>query len=166
MAALIGLFTGAFFGNLLWPDWGAALGGIAGFFAGAKFSAWRRAQAAPRRPPSEVASQAPRLPVAGVATADVNAMLARRVEELERRVASLERASAPHAALGPASEEEPIVVPETPQGIAVPAAKAVDGFAAPSFDAAAPVGSESVATAAATSPASSPAPAARTTVAA
>ena len=163
MAALIGLFTGAFFGNLLWPDWGAALGGIAGFFAGSKFSAWRRAQAAPRRPPSEAASQAPRLPVAGVAAPDVNAMLARRVEELERRVASLERASAPHAALGPASEEEPIVVPESPQGIAVPAAKAVDGFAAPSFDAAAPVGSESVATAAATGPASSAAPAARTT---
>ncbi len=41
MAALIGLFVGAYLGHLLWHDWGAALGGIAGFLLGAKLPAWR-----------------------------------------------------------------------------------------------------------------------------
>jgi len=34
MAALIGLFVGAFVGHMLWRDWGAALGGVAGFVIG------------------------------------------------------------------------------------------------------------------------------------
>ena len=41
MAALIGLFLGALAGNLVGHEWGAALGGIAGFYAGVRFSAWR-----------------------------------------------------------------------------------------------------------------------------
>ena len=68
MAALIGLFVGALAGNLLWHDWGAALGGIAGFFAGVRFAAWRT-----RRPPGRSANAqrcrrrrpAPRRPDAG-----------------------------------------------------------------------------------------------------
>jgi hypothetical protein len=46
MAALIGLFAGAWIGYLLLAGLGAAICGIAGFFAGAKFSAWRKAAAA------------------------------------------------------------------------------------------------------------------------
>ena len=41
MAALIGLFVGAFVGHMLWRDWGAALGGVAGFIVGAKLNALR-----------------------------------------------------------------------------------------------------------------------------
>jgi len=92
MWALIGLFAGAFAGNLLWHDWGAALGGIAGFVAGAKLVA-RRAPAAIRRP---VAAASPPL---AVPTAARNADAARgsdgallqRIADLERRVAFLER---------------------------------------------------------------------------
>ncbi len=92
MWALIGLFAGALVGNLLWHDWGAALGGIAGFIAGAKFAV-RRAPAAIRR--TEPAVSAPEaLPItarnAGAATAD-DAALAQRVADLERRIAILER---------------------------------------------------------------------------
>ena len=56
MWALIGLFAGALVGNLLWQDWGAALGGLVGFFAGVRFSAWR-AKVAGVRPP--VANRVP-----------------------------------------------------------------------------------------------------------
>ncbi len=150
MAALIGLFAGALLGNLAWPDWGAALGGIAGFFAGAKFSTWRR-QSAAGRPASETSTtrapragavdgvaptQTPRLPAFGFAAPDINAALARRVEELERRVASLERANAPHGELAPAIEDpdsiedpEAIAVPDAPRAAAPPAAIAVAGYA-------------------------------------
>jgi uncharacterized membrane protein len=95
MAALIGLFAGALIGNALWQDWGAALGGIVGFFAGVRFSAWR-AKSAP-----SVATALPRSPVApgppkiGRALSDTEVALVRRVEELERRVATLERAGIP-----------------------------------------------------------------------
>ncbi len=47
MAALIGLFVGAFVGHLLWRDWGAALGGIAGFVIGAKLNARRKSAPGP-----------------------------------------------------------------------------------------------------------------------
>ena len=92
MAALIGLFAGALVGHLLWQDWGAALGGIAGFFVGVRFAAWRARSGANRLP-----AVPPRGPAAstqpdvGRAQQGQDATLARRVEELERRVASLER---------------------------------------------------------------------------
>jgi len=92
VAALIGLFAGAFVGHLLWQDWGAALGGIAGFFAGVRLSASWRARSGASRP-----MEAPRGPGVSVqreargAQPGPDATLARRVEELERRVASLER---------------------------------------------------------------------------
>ena len=82
-------------------DWGAALGGIAGFFAGAKFSACARDGGARgdawSRPAVGAAS-----PIAArksaARSADVNARrCARRVEELERRVASLERGAVANA---------------------------------------------------------------------
>ena len=127
MWALIGLFAGALLGNVLWHDWGAALGGIAGFFAGVRFSAWR-AQAAPSR--SAIATGPPAAPAPaashGAAPATESA-LARRIGELERRVASLEH----RAAIGPepATAQEPrataIAEASTPsQGIAVVAAPA------------------------------------------
>ena len=96
MAALIGLFAGALVGHLLWQDWGAALGGIAGFFAGVRFSAWRarsgasRAAVAPRGPAASMQREV------GRAQPGQDATLARRVEELERRVASLEREANRH----------------------------------------------------------------------
>src|SRR4051812_13684048 len=95
MAALIGLFAGALLGGLLWHDWGAALGGMAGFFAGAKFSSMRRAKSGTATAASGAAparTQAP--PFAPMSRdADVNAGLVARIAELERRVATLERAA-------------------------------------------------------------------------
>ena len=89
MAALIGLFVGALAGNLVWHEWGAALGGIAGFFAGVRFSAWR-AQAAPGR--SAIATRVPAVPTPAARDGpgqDAERALVRRIGELERRVASL-----------------------------------------------------------------------------
>src|SRR5438034_1197607 len=95
MAALIGLFAGAFIGHLLWQDWGAALGGIAGFFAGVRFSAWRAQSGASR---SAVTLRGPASVQREVGRGDPgqDATLARRVEELERRVATLEREANRH----------------------------------------------------------------------
>ena len=90
MAALIGLFVGALIGNLAWHEWGAALGGIAGFFAGVRFSAWR-ARTMPGR--SAVANRASATPGAtehhAAAKQDTDNALGRRIAELERRVANL-----------------------------------------------------------------------------
>ncbi len=112
MAALIGLFLGALAGNLVWHEWGAALGGIAGFYAGVRFSAWRR-RAAPGS--SAIGSAVPTVPAPAARAGtgrETESALARRVVELELRVASLER----RAGVGPepAAEPEPpaIVVPE------------------------------------------------------
>ncbi len=112
MAALIGLFLGALAGNLVWHEWGAALGGIAGFFAGVRFSAWR-ARAAPGR--SAIGTDVPAAPAPAARAGtgrETESALARRVVELELRVASLER----RAGIGPepaAAQEPPaIAVPE------------------------------------------------------
>ena len=112
MAALIGLFLGALAGNLVWHEWGAALGGIAGFYAGVRFSAWRR-RAAPGR--SAIGSDVPTVPAPAARAGtgrETESALARRVVELELRVASLER----RAGIGPepAAAQEPaaIAVPE------------------------------------------------------
>ena len=128
MAALIGLFVGAFLGYALWQDWGAALGGIAGFFAGVKFASRRRAQTATAG--AKGVAETRHVPGASALAnrePEVNAALVRRVEELERRVASLERASGPLGAAAtttPSMAERgtaapsPLTPPEQP-GIAV-----------------------------------------------
>lgn len=94
MAALIGLFAGAFIGNLVWHEWGAALGGVAGFLVGVRFLGRRT----PGAGASAAAATGGAPPPAGVpgtrgqpAMHDEERALSRRVEELERRVASLER---------------------------------------------------------------------------
>jgi len=115
MAALIGLFVGAFLGYALWQDWGAALGGIAGFFAGVKFSSMRRRRTATAGVNGPIDAIRTSGPLAGAARAqDVNAALLRRVEELERRVASLERTSM--TAVAPAVAQ-PGTITTTPLGI-------------------------------------------------
>jgi len=130
MAALIGLFLGALAGNLVWHEWGAALGGIAGFFAGVRFSAWRN-RAAPGR--SAIGTEMPARPAPATrpgAGQETESALARRVVELELRVASLER----RAGIGtePAAEREPpaIVIPEVAApvpGVVAATATASDG---------------------------------------
>ena len=130
MAALIGLFVGALVGNVFWHEWGAALGGIAGFFAGVRFARWR-AQAVPGR--SAIAARPPAAPTRAVRDGpgqDAENALARRIGELETRVASLEHL----AAIGPvpatAQEQQAATVPETSapsQGAAVAAAAESDG---------------------------------------
>ena len=125
MAALIGLFLGALAGNLVWHEWGAALGGIAGFFAGVRFSAWR-GRAAPGRSAIGTDVSAAPAPAARAGTRqETEGALARRVIELELRVASLER----RAGIGPepAAAQVPsaIMVPEAAapaQGVAAAAA--------------------------------------------
>ena len=117
MWALIGLFAGAFVGNLLWHDWGAALGGIAGFVAGAKLVA-RRA------PPAIRGSGAAGLPPPAVPTAardesgalGSDGALLQHVADLERRVAILERDAnvgpdLAREALAPRSTEMPATEP-------------------------------------------------------
>jgi uncharacterized membrane protein len=108
MAALIGLFAGAILGALLWHDWGAAVGGIAGFFAGARFSSMRRAKAGSPATGSAPATgiEPARFPPTS-READVDSGLVRRIAELERRVATLERAA-------------------SSAGVSIPAAPAVD----------------------------------------
>ena len=91
MAALIGLFVGAFVGHMLWRDWGAALGGIAGFVIGAKFNALRgRASGSSVMAP---AASAPVARTAGGPPPDVRGeqALLQRIAALEERVAALER---------------------------------------------------------------------------
>jgi uncharacterized membrane protein len=132
MAALIGLFVGALVGNVFWHEWGAAFGGIAGFFAGVRFSAWRT-QAAPGR--SAIAARLPAAPTPASRDGpgqDAENALARRIGELETRVARLEHL----AAIGPvpatALEQRAATVPETStpsQGVAVAAAAQSDGTA-------------------------------------
>jgi len=114
MAALIGLFVGALVGNLLWHDWGAALGGIAGFLVGAKLLATRVAPANRDRamaalPPAN--SGAGREPTAAP---DAGPALLRRIGELERRVSDLEHATWRPAAIVAEPAEPPVAPPATP----------------------------------------------------
>lgn len=80
MAALAGLFLGALLGNHLWPDWGAIVGGLAGFFTGA-FLTGQRQRSVFRKPD---------VPASGLPPSGMDARLA----ALERRVAQLEAAAA------------------------------------------------------------------------
>jgi uncharacterized membrane protein len=122
MWALIGLFAGAFVGNLLWHDWGAALGGIAGFVAGAKLVA-RRAPPAIRQPEA-AGLPPPAVPTAargeGAALGSDGALL-QRIADLERRVAILEQDAnvGPDLAqetLAPSSTEMPATKLAAPTG--------------------------------------------------
>ena len=109
------VFAGALIGHLLWRDWGAALGGIAGFFAGVRFAAWRAQPGAGR---SGIAPRSPAAPMqqhVGSAQPGQDPTLARRVEELERRVATLEREANVHldaAVPGPYPKEAAAPYPE------------------------------------------------------
>ena len=85
MAALIGLLVGALAGHAVWGKWGAIVGGLAGFFAGAMFLG-KRAREVYRKPGALVAGA----PVAATAAGD--ATLIERVAKLEARIAVLERA--------------------------------------------------------------------------
>jgi uncharacterized membrane protein len=123
MGALIGLFVGAFVGYMVWRDWGAAMGGIAGFFAGHKISSMRRARTAPAGASGKVdATRAPGPPPIATHAIELNAALARRVEALERRVAILEREGG--ASSAPASTtraiEEPGTITLTPFAVPEP----------------------------------------------
>ena len=115
MAALIGLFAGAWIGYLLWQDWGAAICGIAGFFAGARVSAWR-AKATRGGSPVAASGSVPSARQEGDRTStSTEAALLTRVKELERRVATLER--------GAARDAEPVgyaLRPEPPDAAADP----------------------------------------------
>ena len=129
MAALIGLFAGALVGNLLWQDWGAALGGIVGFFAGVRFSAWR-AQGVVDRSGAAARGPAPRASPAstGAGTVpDKEATLVRRLEALERRVAMLELAGGEGpepAAVAPPAQPVVLVPPAEPAATSVSAEQA------------------------------------------
>ncbi|HET7096762.1 MAG TPA: DUF2339 domain-containing protein, partial [Casimicrobiaceae bacterium] len=121
MAALLGLFVGAFVGYILWRDWGAALGGIAGFMIGAKINKSRRAASAGAAAP---AVRPPPLHDALGAPTERERALVARVVELERRVAQLEQArtggasAEPFSAPGPTPAEEAPVPPVPSTGAA------------------------------------------------
>jgi uncharacterized membrane protein len=141
MAALIGLFVGAFVGHMLWRDWGAAIGGVVGFIIGAKLNALRRS---PSARPGPATGLPPRRDALAGATDREPALLA-RIVELERRVALLERgdagaASAERAAAPPppppdaaSASAEPALVAAfdlgPPSSTAAPAAGALDTLA-------------------------------------
>ncbi len=115
MAALIGLFVGAFVGHMLWRDWGAALGGVAGFIVGAKLNALRKATGARPGTRSPASAPAPRDPIT-----ERERALQLRIAELERRVANLEARSATVTAEAPvapqaAAPSGDATVPEAPR---------------------------------------------------
>src|SRR6185295_18678710 len=122
MAALIGLFVGAFVGHMLWRDWGAALGGVAGFFIGAKLFALRKATAA-QSGRSTSSARAGRGTVETPAERE-RALLA-RINELERRVARLEKAGGTAVIA-----EEPRVTPQPTEAFVQQPATSTETLAA------------------------------------
>ena len=123
MAALIGLFIGAFAGHWLWHDWGAAIGGIAGFFIGAKIAA-SRAKILARATGGATASApavANRERIHDTVV-DADPGLPSRIQALERRVESLERQVVlAHSAVAPlptaAVDTAPVIDPASPSDI-------------------------------------------------
>ncbi len=122
MPALIGLFAGALLGHWLWPDWGAILGGLAGFFGGALLTAQRQ-RGAFRKPESRTQPTA-------------RAPLDARLADLERRVAQLEAATGSGAAAAveptdvPAATEAPGAAPAPEPFATTPAVRSAhDGSA-------------------------------------
>jgi uncharacterized membrane protein len=106
MAALIGLFVGAFVGHMLWRDWGAALGGVAGFVIGAKLHALRKSASGARPPAAPVVPPTRATPEASI---EREGALIARIVELERRVVQLEQGRA-----GAATNELAALPQETP----------------------------------------------------
>ena len=133
MAALIGLFVGAFVGHMLWRDWGAALGGVAGFIIGAKLAALRRTTAARSTTSSPIPAPPP--PPTLPEAVDREHALLSRIAELERRVAHLEQARA--GAVGtepfvaPRSAAEPFVAPRSAAEPFIAPQSAAEPFIAP-----------------------------------
>jgi uncharacterized membrane protein len=127
MAALIGLFAGAFVGYMLWRDWGAALGGIAGFVIGAKLNASRRL--ASTRPAASASTVAARSDAPSTAAERERALIG-RIVELERRVAELERARIGAASEAPAALQ-PMPSRGAPSSAAPRTAAALDAVLPP-----------------------------------
>jgi uncharacterized membrane protein len=153
MAALIGLFAGALAGHAAWGKWGAILGGLAGFLAGATFLG-NRQRDAHRKPDAAVAVA----PIAVTVARD--APLIERVARLEARIAALERmqGQAAPAEASPAFAGSAVapsgVAPEYVTPVpALPAAEAaVPAAAVPTPQAYARVTTESAAAAPAPAP--------------
>ena len=121
MWALLGLLIGALIGHALWREWGAILGGLAGFFIGATMSG-RRQRDVYRKPDAAHAAAA----VAVAPPSD--AALVHRITQLEQRIEVLERAlgrpsvvaHVPDIALGIAESPAGVIqsiAPEAPPGI-------------------------------------------------
>src|SRR3954447_25634316 len=80
MPALFGLLLGALIGHWVWPQWGAIVGGLLGFFGGATMAS-QRARNTFRQPVPSAAS-------ASIAAPAID--LEARIAALERRIAQLE----------------------------------------------------------------------------
>ena len=122
MWALIGLIVGAAAGSVVGHDWGAALGGLTGFFIGAIFAGAR--QRASFRKPERV--DAGDLATRHAIPADAATALQQRVTALERRVAELERGHpvpplSVDASAAPALDRSPALAPDGAPGGAPPA---------------------------------------------
>ncbi|MEP7180601.1 MAG: DUF2339 domain-containing protein [Betaproteobacteria bacterium] len=141
MWALIGLFVGVAAGHYFGGEWGAVLGGLAGFLVGAVASG-NRSRAAYRKP----AGGQSWTPIAPAMRADAGLpaerALRERVAALEARVAALERGEAPaHGAAAlqigtapPSPGESEATAP--PREIAPAWRQAVDGTLQPESTAA------------------------------
>ena len=144
MAALIGLFAGAFLGNLVWPDWGAALRRhrrlfrrgeilrVAPCTSGGWPSGGRSLVTDAARPHSVTPRRlGRRLPLpASPRGRQCDACATRRGARTEGGKARA-RGRAVRRRFARANEEEPIGVPETTGAVAVPVAHAAQGFSAP-----------------------------------
>ena len=154
MWALLGLLIGALIGHALWRQWGAVIGGLAGFFIGATMTG-RRGRDAYRKPDA-VASAAAR-----PAGQSADAVLIQRVTALEQRIDVLERALGPAVGVVPLPERaadiadttsagEPSIAPEPLPPAAAQASADVEP--APSPDAITPSAPETPVAASPTSP--------------
>ncbi|NDP43768.1 MAG: SoxR reducing system RseC family protein, partial [Aromatoleum sp.] len=132
MWALIGLFIGAAAGNFIGHDWGAVLGGLAGFFIGALFAGSR--QRANFRKPDPVTSLTPMPGRPEMRSLAHDGEWLRRIAALEQRVAGLEQAARSVTGALNADDARPASpVPITPTEIAAtaPAARATASLADP-----------------------------------
>lgn len=115
MLALIGLVLGAWLGHFLWPEWGAALGGFAGFFTGVVASGRRQRDAF--RKPTEVATTVIPAMTDGSAPQPIDVRLAL----LERRVAELEaRARGQNAGAGSTTQPPDAGAASAPSPVTTP----------------------------------------------
>ncbi|MEP6656051.1 MAG: DUF2339 domain-containing protein [Betaproteobacteria bacterium] len=108
MLALIGLVLGAWLGHFFWTEWGAALGGFAGFFAGALVSS-RRQRDAFRKPSPAATTAIPTRAPDSAAPQPIDTRLAL----LERRVAMLEAQACGESTGAGMPPADPAVAPAT-----------------------------------------------------